>query len=132
MKANMLVFQEAYIPPEQESRSKILLQSKWPACLQGLLLKCAGRFSFKWLILATPLNLYIERNMSVVGSEDLRDQDCEHGKVNQRPPISYAQFRMKLWVIEPNSSKIKLPGGIQFTCDLMNGVDNVETYLKWI
>ena len=70
--------------------------------------------------------------MTVVGSEDLRDQDCECGKVNQRPPISYAQFKLKLWVTEPNSIKIKLPGGDQFTCDLMNNAGNGETYLKWI
>jgi hypothetical protein len=39
---------------------------------------------------------------------------------------------MKLWVTEPNSIKIKLPGGDQFTCDLMNNVGNTETYLKWV
>jgi hypothetical protein len=113
-------------------RSKISLQAKWPICPQGQLLKCAGRSSFKRLILATPLNLILLRNMSVVGLDDIKDQDCEHGKVNQRPPIGYAQFRYPLWVTEPNTIKIKLPGGNQFTCDLMNNADNTETYLKWI
>ena len=28
--------------------------------------------------------------------------------------------------------KIKLPGGDQFTCDLMNNAGNAETYSKWI
>ena len=101
-------------------------------CLQGELLECAGRSSFKRLILATLLNLILLRNMSVVGLDDVKDQYCEHGKVNQRPPISYTQFRYKLWVTEPNTIKIKLPGGNQFTCELMNNVDNTETCLKWI
>ena len=70
--------------------------------------------------------------MSVIGSDDVKDQDCERGKVNQRPPISYAQFRYKQWVTKPNQIKIKLPGGNQFSYDLMNGAGNSETYLKWI
>ena len=70
--------------------------------------------------------------MSVVRLDDVKDGDCERGRVTQRPPISYAQFKYPLWVTEPNTIKIKLPGGDQFTCDLMNDADNAETYLKWI
>ena len=113
-------------------RSKISLQAKWPICPQGQLLKCAGRSSFKRLILATPLNLILLRNISDVGSDDVKYQDCKYGKVNQKPTISYTQFRYKLWVTEPNTIEIKLPGGDQFTCDLMNDAGNAETYLKWI
>ena len=55
---------------------------------------------------------------------------CERGKVTQRPPICYTQFKYPLWVNKPNTIKIKLPGGNQFNCDPMNDVGNVETYLK--
>ena len=110
----------------------ILLQEKRPTRPKGQLLKCAGRSSFKRLILATPINLILLRNMSVIGSDNVKDQGCKSRKVNQRPPICYAQFRYKQWVIEPNQIKIKLPGGDQFTCDLMHDAGNSETYLKWI
>jgi hypothetical protein len=70
--------------------------------------------------------------MSVVGSDDVKDGDCERGKVTQRPPISYAQFKYPKWITEPDSIKVKLPKGDQFTCDLMNNASNTETYLKWI
>ena len=70
--------------------------------------------------------------MSIVGLDDVKDGDCERARVTQRPPISYAQFKYLLWVTEPNTIKIKLPGGDQFTCDLMNNTGNLETYLKWI
>ncbi len=70
--------------------------------------------------------------MSVAGSDDLRDHDCECGKVTQRPLIAYAQFKYKPWVTELNIIKIKLPGGDQFQCDLMSNTGNAETYLKWI
>ena len=70
--------------------------------------------------------------MSVIRSDDIKDRDCERGKVNQRPPMGYTQFRYPRWVTKPNTIKIKLPGGDQFTCDLMNNTGNLETYLKWI
>ena len=70
--------------------------------------------------------------MSVIGSDDIKDGDCKCGKVTQRPPISYAQFKYPKWITEPDSIKVRLPKGDQFTCDLMNNVSNTETYLKWI
>ncbi len=70
--------------------------------------------------------------MSVARLDDVEDGDCECGRVNQRPHISYAQFKYKLWVTKPNTIKITLPGGDQFTCDLMIDAGNAETYLKWI
>jgi hypothetical protein len=70
--------------------------------------------------------------MSVVGSDDVKDGDCERGKVTQRPPISYAQFKYPKWITEPDSIKVRLPKGNQFTCDLMNNTNNTETYLKWV
>jgi hypothetical protein len=78
------------------------------------------------------LNLILLRKMSVVRLDDIKDGDCEHGRVTQRPPISYPQFKYPLWVNEPNTVRIKLPGGNQFTCDLMNNVGNAETYFKWV
>ena len=98
----------------------------------GLLLKCAGQHSFKQLIQGTNLDLILLWKMSVVGSDDVKDGDCEHGKVTQRPPISYAQFKYPKWITEPDSIKVRLPKGDQFTCDLMNNASNMETYLKWI
>jgi hypothetical protein len=68
--------------------------------------------------------------MSVVGSDDVKDRDCKHGKVAQRPPISYAQFKYPKWISEPDNIKVKFPGGGQLTCDLMNNVSNTEAYLK--
>ncbi len=62
----------------------------------------------------------------------MKDHDCERGKVTQRPPIPYGQFRYKPWVTEPNGIKIKLPGGNQFQCNLMSNAGSAETYLKWI
>ena len=72
--------------------------------------------------------------MSVVGLDDVKDGDCKRGRITQsrRPPISYAQFKYPFWVTEPNTIKIKLPGGNQFTCDLMNKMGNAETYLTWV
>jgi hypothetical protein len=68
----------------------------------------------------------------IAGLDDLRDQDCERGKVTQQPLIAYAQFKYKPWVTKPNSIKIKLHGGDQFICDLISDTGNVDTYLKWI
>ena len=44
--------------------------------------------------------------MSVVGSDDVKDGDCERGRVTQRPPISYAQFKYSKWITEPVSIKV--------------------------
>ena len=98
----------------------------------GLLLKCTGQPSFKQLIQGTHLNLILLRKMSVVGSDDVKDGDCKRGKVTQRPLISYAQFKYPKWITEPDSIKVRLPKGNQFTCDLMNNTSNTEMYLKWV
>jgi hypothetical protein len=98
----------------------------------GLLLKCAGRPSFKQLIQGMKLNLTLLGKMSVVRSDYAKDGDWECGKVTQRPPISYTQFKYPKWITEPDSIKVRLPKGDQFTCDLMNNASNMETYLKWI
>jgi hypothetical protein len=109
-----------------------LLQAERPTCPTGLLLKCAGQPSFKQLIQGRQLNLILLQKMSVVGSDDVKDGDCKHGKVTQRPPISYAQFKYPKWITKPDSIKVRLPKGDQFTCDLMNNASNTEMYLKWI
>jgi hypothetical protein len=69
--------------------------------------------------------------MSVVRSAKVKDSDCKRGKVTQRPPISYVQFKYPKWISEPDSIKVKLTGGDQYTCDLMNNASNTDTYLKW-
>ncbi len=97
----------------------------------GLLLKCAGRRSFKQLIQGTRLNLILLRKMSVIEPEDIKDVDCERGRVTQRPLISYAQYKYPKWLSEPDSVKVKLPQGNQYTCDLMHVASNAKTYLKW-
>jgi hypothetical protein len=70
--------------------------------------------------------------MSVVNLDDVKDGDCKCGRFTQRPPISYTQFKYPKWITEPDSIKVRLPGGNQFTCDLMNNISNTETYLKWV
>ncbi len=70
--------------------------------------------------------------MSVIRPDDIKDGDCECGRVTQWPPISYAQFKYPKWLTEPDSVKVRLPKGDQYTCDLMNDASNAETYLKWI
>ena len=70
--------------------------------------------------------------MSVVGPDDTKDEDCERGRVTQQPPILYAQFKYPKWITEPDSVKVRLPKGDQYTCDLMNNASNAKTYLKWI
>ncbi len=122
----------ANVLSKQELRIKILLKAELPTCPTGLLLKCAGRPSFKQLIQSTQLNLILLQKMSVVGLDDVKDGDCECGKVTQRPPISYAQFKYPKWITEPDSIKVRLPKGDQFTCVLKNNASNTETYLKWI
>ena len=47
-------------------------------------------------------------------------------------PISYAQFKYPKWITEPDSIKVRLPKGDQFTFDLMNNASNMETYLKLV
>ncbi len=99
----------------------------------GLLLKCAGRPSFKQLIQGTTqLNLILLQKMSAVESDDMKDGDCKRRKVTQQPPISYAQFKYPKWITEPDSIKVRLPKGDQFTCDLMNDAINMDTYFRWI
>ena len=72
------------------------------------------------------------QKMGVIGLDDVKDGDWEHGKVTQRPPISYAQFKYPKWITKPDSIKVRLPKGDQFTCDLMNDASNTKTYLKWV
>jgi hypothetical protein len=77
------------------------------------------------------LNLILLRKMSIIGPEDIKDADCEHGRVTQRPPISYAQYKYPKWLTEPDNVKVKVPQGNQYTCNLMHDTSNAETYLKW-
>jgi hypothetical protein len=83
----------ADVPSKQESGIKILLKAERPNCPAGLLPKYTGQTSFKQLIQGTYLNLILLQKMSVVGPNDIKDGDCECGRVTQRPPISYAQFK---------------------------------------
>jgi hypothetical protein len=122
----------AKVPLEQESRINISLKAEQPTCPTGLLLKCTGQPRFKQLIQGTQLNLILLHKMSVVGLDDVKDGDCKRMKVTQWPPISYAQFKYPKWITQPDSIKVRLPKGDQFTCDLRNNTSNTETYLKWI
>jgi hypothetical protein len=70
--------------------------------------------------------------MSVVGLDDVKGGDCEWGKVTEQPPISFVQFKYPKWITKLDSIKVRLPGGDQFICDLMNDTSNTETYLKWV
>ncbi len=47
------------------------------------------------------------------------------------PPIAYAQYRYKKWLVEPDKLKIKLLGGDTFLVELMGDASNEETYMKW-
>ncbi len=108
-----------------------MLVTKQSSCPIDLPPKCAGRRSFKQLIQGTCLNLILLRKMSVIGPEDIKNADCECGRVTQRPPISYTQYKYPKWLTEPDNVKVKLPQGDQYTCDLMHDASNAETYLKW-
>ena len=66
--------------------------------------------------------------MTVVGSDDIKDGDCKCGRVTQRPPISYAQFKYPKWITKPDSVMVRLPKGDQYTFDFMNNASNTETY----
>jgi hypothetical protein len=103
-----------------------LLLAERPTFPTGLLLKCTGQPSFKQLIQGTQLNLILLQKMSVVGLDDIKDGDCERGKVSQGPPISYALFKYPKWITDPDSIKVRLPKGAQFTCDLMNNASNIN------
>ncbi len=94
---------------KQESGGKISLVPKRLSYPTDLLPKCIGKRSFKQLIQGTRLNLVLLRKMSVIGSEDIKDADCERGRVTQRPPISYAQYKYPKWLSEPDSVKVRLP-----------------------
>ncbi len=108
-----------------------MLVAERPICPTGLLPKCTGRTSFKQLIQGTRLNLILLRKMSIIGPDDIKDGDCECGRVTQRPPILYAQFKYPKWLTAPDSVKVKLPAGDQYTCYLMHYASNAETYLTW-
>jgi hypothetical protein len=69
--------------------------------------------------------------MSVPRPEDIKDGDCKRGRVTQQPPISYAQFKYPKWLTEPDSVKVRLPKGNQYTCDSKHDTSNAGTYLKW-
>jgi hypothetical protein len=110
---------------------KISLVAKWSNCPSDLLPKCNGKRTFKQLIQGTPLNLVLLRKMSVIGPENITNAECERGRVTQRPPISYAQYKYPKWLSEPDTVKVRLPKGDQYVCDLMHDASNAETYLKW-
>jgi hypothetical protein len=78
-------------------------------CPMDRLPKCAGKRSLKQLIQGTRLNLVLLRRVSVIGPEDIKDADCERGRVTQRPPISYVQYKYPKWLSEPDNVKVKLP-----------------------
>jgi hypothetical protein len=69
--------------------------------------------------------------MSVPNDQELKDYECERGKVTQRPPILYAQYGYKKWLVEPDKLKVKLLGGDTFLVELMGDTSNAETYMKW-
>ncbi len=100
------------MPSKQESGIKISLKAERSNCPTGLP-KCAGQTSFKQLIQGKHLSLILLWKMSVVGSDDINDGDCECGRVTQRPPISYTQFKYPKWLTEPDSVKVRLPKGDQ-------------------
>ncbi len=108
-----------------------MLVAKRSSCPTDLLPKCVGKRSFKQLIQGMRLNLVLHRKMSVIGPEDIKDADCKRGRVTQRPPISYAQYKYPKWLSEPDTVKVRLPQGDQYVCKLMSDASNAETYLKW-
>ncbi len=108
-----------------------MLVAERSSCPTDLLPKCAGKRSFKQLIQGTRLNLVLLRKMSIIGPEDIKDADCKRGRVTQRPPISYLQYKYPKWLSEPDTVKVKLPQGDQYVCELMSDASNAETYLKW-
>ncbi len=69
--------------------------------------------------------------MSVPNNQELKDYECEKGKVTQRPPILYTQYRCKKWLVEPDKLKVKLLGGDTFLVELMGDASNAEIYMKW-
>ncbi len=99
---------------------KISLVAKRSSCPLDLLPKCNGKRTFKQLIQGTRLDLVLLRKMSVIGPENITDADCERGRVTQRPPISYAQYKYPKWLTEPDTVKVRLPKGDQYVCDLMH------------
>ncbi len=131
--------QEATVPTviqlrsakEESGEFKILLQSKRPACPHSQFVHCAGQSTFKRLILSTPLSFAFIRNMSVPNNQELKDHECERRKVTQRPPISYAQYRYKKWLVELDKLKVKLLRGDTFLVELMGDASNAGTYMKW-
>jgi hypothetical protein len=110
----------------------MLLKAERPNCPTGMLPKYAGQTSLKQLFQDMHLNLILLQRMGVVGADNIKDGDCKRRRVTQRPPISYAQFKYPKWITEPDSVKVRLPKGDQYTCDLMNDSNNAETYLKWV
>ena len=89
--------------------------------------------AFTRLILATLLNQCLLRNTSInLAPNNLKDQDCKKEKITVRPPNSYTQFKYKQCVTAPQSIKLKLLEGNQFSCNLMDDSSNSETYLKWL
>ncbi len=50
--------------------------------------------------------------------------------MTQRPPIAYAQYHYKKWLVEPTKLKVKLLGGDAFLVELMGDASNAETYMK--
>jgi hypothetical protein len=123
----------AKVPSKQESGGKTLLVAKRSSCPTDLLPKCAGRISFKQLIQGMRLNLVLLRKMSVIGPEDIKDADCKCGRVTQQPlsPTRSTRIPSGSQSTEPDSVKVKLPQGNQYTCNLMHDASNAETYLKW-
>jgi hypothetical protein len=112
---------------------KILLLANWPACPVRRLLKLQAESAFTRLILTTLLNQCLLRNTSVnLAPNNLKDQDCKKEKITVRPPNGYAQFKYKQCVTAPQSIKLKLLEGNQFSCNLMDDSSNSETYLKWL
>ncbi len=66
-----------------------------------------------------------------MGPENIADADCERGRITQRPPITYAQYKYPKRLSVPDTVTVRLPKGDQYVCNLMHDASNAKMYLKW-
>ena len=71
----------------------------------------------KHLLLAMSTNL---------APNDLKDTDCKKGSLLSGLLLP----TYKPTIAEPNKIKLKLPGGNQITCALLQDMSNADTYVK--
>ena len=93
-------------------------------------LQSPAKSAFKRLILKTPLYWHLLLTMSSIPTTELTDQECEKGKLTQRPPIPYATSKAEtILKASRETVKMKTPEG-KVKMGVLGDGPSAEEYLQ--